>query len=170
MFLNLIIKEYNLNIINLNYLLNNNIETELGNFLYNNNLKLKVTSRDLKKLTIHFINFEILKQLNDSYKNVLIFNYDHSLNSLHHLFEDNDIKNLIHKCINKSIKTFGYSLLQINTTFEVNQDTIYNLKLLSESKKTINYKKLKEFCKSSELISLSKKIESDTQIKMILHK
>jgi hypothetical protein len=170
MFLNLIIKEYNLNIINLNYLLNNSIETELGNFLYNNNLNLKINSRDLKKLTIHFINYEILKQLNDSYKNVLIFNYDYSLISLQHIFDENQLKDLIHKCINKSIKTFGYSLLQINTTFEVNQDTIYNLKLLSESKKIINYKKLKEYCKSSDLISLSKKIESDTQIKMILHK
>lgn len=170
MFLNLIIKEYNLNIINLNYLLNHSIETELGNFLYNNNLNLKVNSRDLKKLTIHFINSEILKQLNDSYKNVLIFNYNHSLTSLHHIFEENQIKELIHNCINKSIKTFCYSFLEINTTFEVNQDTIYNLKLLSESKKTINYKKLREYCKSSDLISLSKKIESDTQIKMILHK
>jgi hypothetical protein len=170
MFLNLIIKEYNLNIINLNYLLNYSIETELGNFIYNNNLDLKINSRDLKKLTIHFINSEILKQLNDSYKNILIFNYDHSLVSLQHKFEEIQLKVLIHKCIDKSIKTFGYSFLEIKTTFEVNQDTIYNLKLLSESKKTVNYKKLKEYCKTTELRSLSKKIESDTQIKMILHK
>jgi hypothetical protein len=170
MFLNLVIKEYNLNIINLNYLINNSIETELGNFLYNNNLKLKVNSRDLKKLTIHFINSEILKQLNESYKNVLIFNYEYSFNSLHHLFDEKELKLLFQKSIEKSIKTFGYSLFQIHTSFEINQETIYKLKLLSESKKLVNYKKLKEFCKDSELISLSKNLESNTQIKMILHK
>ena len=67
MFFNIIIKEYNINIINLNKLLNDNIETEIGNFLFDNNLSLKVNSRDLNKIILHYINNEIINNIKEDY-------------------------------------------------------------------------------------------------------
>jgi len=170
MFRSLLLKEYNINVINLNHLLNNYIETEIGNFLYNNNLKLNIISRDLGKLILHFINTEIIKCLNENYNNILIFNYKHKLNTLHNLYNEEDIKYIIHKNINKSIKLFNYSFFELFDDFVIDKNNTYILKQIIESKNNINYRKLKESCEKLQLKCLSQKIEDNTQIKILLHK
>jgi hypothetical protein len=44
------------------------------------------------------------------------------------------------------------------------------LKSLLQNKKNINYKKLKEFCESSSLRFIGKKVEEDLSLKNLLHK
>jgi hypothetical protein len=170
MFQTLILKEYNINIINLNYLLTNNIEIDIANFLYNNNLKLKSNSRDLNKIIIHFINAEIIKHLNENYNNILLFNNNYNLITLHHLFEEENIKNIINKNITKSIKNFNYSFFEITDNFVIDKNNIYILKQIIETKNNINYKKLKEFCEKFNLQSISSKLRENTRIKQLLHK
>jgi hypothetical protein len=170
MFLNVIIKEYNINIINLNYILKENIETVIGNYLFDNNLKLKINSRDLSKIILHFLNEEIIKHLKENYNNILIFNPEYELNTLHNLYAEEDCKLLLQKIINKSSKIFNYSLFQISTTFEIDNNFIYSLKKFLQQKKSINYKKLKEFCNSSNLRFIGKKVEEDLSLKNLLHK
>jgi hypothetical protein len=170
MFLNLIIKEYNINIINLNYLLQENIETVIGNYLFDNNLKLKINSRDLNKLIFHFLNEEIIKQLIENYNNILIFNSEIKLKTLDKLYAEEDCKLLLQKIIKKSSKIFNYSLFEIYTTFEIDNNFIYSLKKFLQQKKNINYKKLKEFCKTSNLRFLEEKVTSDLSLKKMLHK
>lgn len=170
MFLNLIIKEYNINIINLNYLLQENIETAIGNYLFDNNLKLKINSRDLNKLIFHFLNDEIIKQLKEDYNNILIFNSEIKLKTLDKIYAEEDCILLLQKIINKSSKIFNYSLFKIFTTFEIDNNFIYSLKKFLQQKKNINYKKLKNFCKTSNLRFLGEKVGSDLSLKSLLHK
>jgi hypothetical protein len=170
MFLNLIIKEYNINIINLNYLLQENIETEIGNYLFDNNLKLKINSRDLNKLIFHFLNEEIIKQLKEDYNNILIFNPEIKLKTLHNLYAEEDCILLLQKIIKKSTKIFNYSLFEISTNFVIDNNNIYSLKKFLQQKKSINYKKLKNFCESSNLRFLGEKVGKDLGLKNILHK
>ena len=131
MFFNIIIKEYNINIINLNKLLNDNIETEIGNFLFDNNLSLKVNSRDLNKIILHYINNEIINNIKEDYNNILLFNFNNELKTLHNLYNEEDIKSILHKNIRKSIKMFNYSLFEIKTNFIIDKNVIYSLKCLA---------------------------------------
>lgn len=170
MFLNLIIKEYNINIINLNYLLQENIETVIGNYLFDNNLKLKINSRDLNKLIFHFLNEEIIKQLKENYNNILIFNSEIKLKTLDKLYTEKDCILLLQKIIKKSSKIFNYSLFEISTSFEIDNNFIYSLKKFLQAKKSINYKKLKNFCETSNLRFLGEKVASDVTLKSLLHK
>lgn len=170
MFLNLTIKEYNINLINLNYLLQENIETVIGNYLFDNNLKLKINSRDLNKLIFHFLNEEIIKQLKENYNNILIFNSEIKLKTLDKLYAEEDCILLLQKIIKKSSKIFNYSLFTISTTFEVDNNFIYSLKKFLQVKKIINYKKLKNFCETSNLRFLGEKVSSDVTLKSLLHK
>ena len=170
MFLNVILKEYNINIINLNYLLQENVETVIGNYLFDNNLKLKINSRDLSNIILHFLNEEIIKHLKEDYNNILIFNPEYELKTLHNLYVEEDCKLLLQKLINKSSKIFNYSLFEISTTFEIDNNFIYSLKKFLQQKKSINYKKLKEFFNSSNLRFLGKKVQEDLSLKSLLHK
>ena len=156
--------------INLNYLLQENIETIIGNYLFDNNLKLKINSRDLNKLIFHFLNEEIIKQLKENYNNILIFNSEIKLKTLDKLYAEEECKLLLQKIINKSSKIFNYSLFEISTTFEIDNNFIYSLKKFLQQKKSINYKKLKEFCNSSNLRFIGKKVEEDLSLKNLLHK
>lgn len=165
MFFNIIIKEYNINIINLNKLLNDNIETEIGNFLFDNNLSLKVNSRDLNKIILHYINNEIINNIKEDYNNILLFNFNNELKTLHNLYNEEDIKSILHKNIRKSIKMFNYSLFEIKTNFIIDKNVIYSLKCLAESKNNTNFKKLKEFCKKLELRSLSQRVKNNHILK-----
>jgi hypothetical protein len=170
MFLNVTLKEYNINIINLNYLLQENIETVIGNYLFDNNLKLKINSRDLNKIILHFLNEEIIKHLKEDYNNILIFNPEYELKTLHNLYSEKDCKDILQKIIKKSTKIFNYSLFEIFTNFVIDNNNIYMLKSLLQNKKNINYKKLKEFCESSTLRFIGKKVEEDLSLKKLLHK
>jgi hypothetical protein len=170
MFLNVILTEYNINIINLNYLLQEKIETLIGNYLFDNNLKLKINSRDLSKIILHFLNEEIIKHLKEDYNNILIFNPEYELKTLHNLYAEEDCKSILHKIIKKSTKIFNYSLFQISTNFVIDNNNIYSLKKFLQNKKSINYKKLKEFCKTSNLRFIGKKVEEDLSLKNLLHK
>ena len=170
MFLNVILKEYNINIINLNYLLQEKIETVIGNYLFDNNLKLKINSRDLSKIILHFLNEEIIKHLKEDYNNILIFNPEYELKTLHNLYAEEDCKSILHKIIKKSTKIFNYSLFEISTNFVIDNNNIYSLKKFLQNKKSINYKKLKEFCKTSNLRFIGKKVEEDLSLKNLLHK
>jgi hypothetical protein len=170
MFLNVILTEYNINIINLNYLLQEKIETVIGNYLFDNNLKLKINSRDLSKIILHFLNEEIIKHLKEDYNNILIFNPEYELKTLHNLYTEEDCKSILHKIIKKSTKIFNYSLFEISTNFVIDNNNIYSLKKFLQSKKSINYKKLKEFCKTSNLRFIGKKVEEDLSLKKLLHK
>jgi hypothetical protein len=170
MFLNVILTEYNINIINLNYLLQEKIETVIGNYLFDNNLKLKINSRDLSKIILHFLNEEIIKHLKEDYNNILIFNPEYELKTLHNLYAEKDCKSILHKIITKSTKIFNYSLFEISTNFVIDNNNIYSLKKFLQNKKSINYKKLKEFCKTSNLRFIGKKVEEDLSLKNLLHK
>jgi hypothetical protein len=171
MFLNIEIKEYNINIINLNYILNENIELELSNFLYNNNLKeLSLKSRDLKKITTHFVLNEILNNYKLNYNNILIFNKTYNLKIMSSFFDENEYITYINNILVNLIEKFKLSYFEIQNSFVVDINTIYKLKQIIESNNKINYEKAKDYCKKTNLTFLEDKLTNNLKTKIILCK
>ena len=164
MFLSSEIKEYNLNVINLNYLLTEFTVKRINNFLYDNNLDYSIKKNDLNKIITHFIISDIIENFKEDYNNILIFNES--------LFVEID-ENCIHLILfnfKKILKKFSFNLLDIQTNFIVDKNTIYEIKSLLQNKKKTNLRKIKEFCNENELIKLAEEIKNNLKTKIILHK
>lgn len=171
MVFNIKLKEYNLNIIDLNTLLPEKIDLEISNFLYENNLKLNLNSRDLNNIFKHFIINEILLQFDKNYNNILIFNSNFNLKSLNLFFDEEVCKIIIHKIINKSIKIFNFNVFSYSTEeLLIDTQLIYKLKQIIENKPQTNFKKIKEYTKKNNLKHLEAKIKNSLQTKLILNK
>jgi hypothetical protein len=164
MFLSSVIKEYNLNIINLNYLLTEFTIKNINNFLYDNNLDYNIKKNDLNKIINHFIITDIIDNFKEEYNNILIFNES--------IFLQEEIY-IIHTLLinlNKILKKFNFNLLHIETNFIVDKNTIYEIKSILQNKRKTNLRKIKEFCNENELIKLAEEIKNNLKTKIILHK
>jgi hypothetical protein len=156
---------YNLNIINLNKLIEEKIWIEIENFLFDNNLQdLPPSSKDRKKIYNHFIASNIINILSTEYNNIFIYN---------------DISDTVYadleKYITNIVKIFKISLFKTNTNindtkFSIDNNLIYEFKLLLQNKKKINFKQIRNFCDKNSLIYLSDKIKNNIKTKMLLYK
>lgn len=165
MFLSLKVKEYNINVINLNLLLHQNIKNDIQNFLYENNLiNFKIKKRDYNSIIDHFIINNFIKIFEEDYFNIIIFNRE-----IENLSEEEIIKELICN-VNKIIKKFNLNYFEIQTEFIVNTNTIYKLKQIIESKKAKKYKRLVDFCEKNGLTKITDLVKNNIKTKMILHK
>ncbi len=164
-------KEYNLNLIDLNKLLSDKIDLNISNFIYDNNLTLSLSSRDLSNICKHFILNEILNALQENYNNIIIFNTSFNLNHLSNYFNKEDLIIYLSELIKKSSKVFNFILFEYkNSDLFVDVNLLYKLKLLTEKRKKLNYNKIKKFCQDNKLRHLNNKLENHTKTKMILHK
>lgn len=164
MFLSSEIKEYNLNVINLNYLLTEFTVKNINNFLYDNNLDYSIKKNDLNKIATHFIISNIIQNFKENYNNILIFNQTLFLEV------DEICIPLIFFNLKKSLKNFNFNFLDIQTNFIVDKNTIYQIKSLLQNKKKTNLRKIKDFCDENELIKLAEEIKNNLKTKIILHK
>jgi len=164
------IKEYNLNLISLNLLLSEKIELEISNFLYENNLKININSRDLNNIFKHFIINEILSHFKQNIDNVLVFNQELNLKILNLTFEEEACKAIIHKILNKSIKIFNFNVFVISEELSVDTQLIYKLKKILQNKPETNFKKIKEYTEKNNLKHLEAKIKNSLQTKLLLNK
>jgi hypothetical protein len=164
------IKEYNLNLISLNLLLSEKIELEISNFLYENNLKLNLNSRDLNNIFKHFIINEILSCIKPDYDNILIFNPDFNLKILQISYEENACKAIIQKIIDKSIKIFNFNIFFISDQIKIDTQLVYKFKKILQNKPQTNFKKIKEYTEKNNLKHLESKIKNNLQTKLLLNK
>jgi hypothetical protein len=164
------IKEYNLNLISLNLLLSEKIELEISNFLYENNLKLNLNSRDLNNIFKHFIINEILSQFNQNFDNILVFNPNFSLKFLQISYEEEACKAIIHKILDKSIKIFNFNVFLLSEELNVDTQLIYKFKKILQNKPETNFKKIKEYTEKNNLKNLESKIKNSLQTKLLLNK
>lgn len=170
MIFNEIIKEYNLNLVNLNEIIREKVELEISNFLYENNLDLKLSSRDLNNIFKHFLIKEILHYLNSDLDNILFFNPDFNLKYLQSTFNEEECRTIINKILKKSTKIFNFLIYEPILSSEKDLKLIYKLKLLLKNKKPTNFKKIKTYTESSNLTELSNKIKNNIQTKLSLNK
>ena len=147
---------YNLNIINLNELITKKISIQINNFLYENNLiSLNEKSRDYNKICNHFIINNILDVINLEYNNIFLYKND----------EKYDLY------ITKIFNLLKFNIFYIpEIPFFIDNNTIYKLKSLVENKKSINLKKVNEFCEKNSLTYLKDKVKNNQKTKLILHK
>jgi hypothetical protein len=164
MFLSSVIKEYNLNIINLNYLLTEFTIKNINNFLYDNNLDYNIKKNDLIKIINHFIITDIIDNFKEEYNNILIFNETIFLQEEIYIIQTLLIN------LNKILKKFNFNLLHIKTNFIVDKNTIYEIKSILQNKRKTNLRKIKEFCNKNDLIKLAEEIKNNLKTKIILHK
>lgn len=171
MFENLEIPEYNLNIINLNYLLSEKIELDISNFLYSNNLlTLKLNNRDLKYIFKHFILQNILNSLKEEYHNIFVFNFSFKLKYLNNYYIEEDCNITLSDILKKSSKIFKFILFPVENNFLIDKNIIYNFKKIIENKKKINYANAKKFCENNKLTEICDNLKNNTKIKHLLHK
>jgi hypothetical protein len=170
MFENLEIPEYNLNIVNLNYILSEKIELDISNFLYSNNLKLNINSRDLKYIFKHFIILNILNSLKQEYHNIFIFNFSYNLKYLNNYYIEEDCNIILSEIIKKSSKIFKFIVFPIEKNFLIDKNIIYSFKKIIENKKKINYANAKKFCETNKLKEICSNLKNNTKIKELLHK
>lgn len=164
----MVFEEYNLNIIDLNKLYSSNIEINITNFIYNYNLNISINSKDLKYIIQHFFITEIINNLNNNYKNVIIYNKIFNI-KLFEKYDKEDINNIIINLILKSSKIFKFCLFELENYLLLDKSDIYKLKYLSECKKDINYKKIEEFCNTNKLNEIKNKL-SDNKTKLKIAK
>ena len=164
MFLSTEIKEYNLFIINLNYLIREKIELDIDNFLYDNNLSIEINKKDLTKIINHYVITNIISFFKEEYNNILIFNEE--------LFkETNSLKDeLILHNLKLIIKKFNFNYFEITSNFVVDTNTIYKIKSIIQNKKLTDLRKIESFCKKNDLLKLSKEVKNNIKTKLILHK
>lgn len=170
MVFNEIIKEYNLNIINLTEIIREKSELEISNFLYENNLQLKLNSRDLNNIFKHFLLKEILSYLDQELDNILIFDPNFNLKYLHLTFNEEECKLIINKILEKSIKIFNFAIHDPVDCSQKDLKLIYKFKILIKNKKPTNFKKIKTYTETSNLTELSNKIKNNLQTKLALNK
>lgn len=165
MFLSLKIEEYNINVINLNFLIHQNFKTDFENFLYDNNLiNIKINKSDYIKIINHFLIKNLLDLFQYNYYNIIIFNSQTEKN-----LEEEYIKYILDN-IYKIVNKFSLNFFEIETEFTVDKNTIYKLKQIIESKKNKNFKKLIKFCSKNGLTKITNLITNNTKTKMLLHK
>ena len=147
---------YNLNIINLNKLICDKIYIDISNFLYENNLiNLYYKSKDYKKITNHFIMKNLLETMNENYNNIFVYKNDFNFDT--YIFK-----------ITKLLKLNLFLVTEAPLLLDKN--LIYELKCLAENKKTIDMKKVKDFCIKNDLTQLSDNIKNNLKTKLVLHK
>jgi hypothetical protein len=162
-----VFEEYNLNIIDLNKLFSENIELSITNFIYNYKLNLTEKSKDLKYIIQHFIISEILNNLNNNYKNVIIYNRNFNIRYFEN-FNKEVVKIKLTDIIQKSSKIFKFCLFEIENTLLLDEkNLIYKLKHFADCKKNIDFKKIDNFCKNNKLNDIrTKLISSKTKLKI----
>jgi hypothetical protein len=165
-----IIKEYNLNLIDLNCLLEEKIELEISNFLYENHLNLKLNSRDLRNIFKHFILKEILFVLDQEYDNILFFNSNFNLKYLHFTFNEEECIAIINDILKKSTKIFNFLLHEPIKDVKNDLKSIYKLKIIVKNKKTTDFRKIRTYIQNSNLTELSDKIKNNLQTMLSLNK
>jgi len=147
---------YNLNIINLNKLINEKILIDISNFLYENNLiDLYYKNKDYKKITNHFIIKNILETINQNYNNIFLYKKDINFDS--YIIKISNLLNL--------------NLFEIEEIpILLDHDLIYKFKCLAENKKSINFKKINQFCQKNDLTEITERIKNNPKTKLVLHK
>jgi len=163
-------KEYNLNLIFLNSLLSEQIELNISNFLYENNLNLKLNSRDLKNIFKHFILDNIIKQIKINYDNILLINFNYNLKYLNITFEEEACKAIINDILKKSIKIFNFNFFESQYEKIDDLQLIYKLKSCIQNKNKLNYKKMVDYTKKNNLSHLNLKLKNCLETKRLLNK
>jgi len=168
----MIIKEYNLNIINLNDLISEKIEFEIYNFIIQNELSLKLENKDTKRIFLHFLLFFIFSEKNILHENIFIYNDLEKLNHLNLIFQENKVLDFFNSLIKLIYNNFNIKIL-INKKLNLpnlncnNFNEIYNLKNLIEKenfKISKNLEKSKKFCEKFGLLNLTENLQKDKSL------
>lgn len=157
----MILKEYNLNLINLTSLIENEIVIEINNFIIINNLNVSLSSKDTKRIFLHFLLKKIINEENIIYDNVFIYNDLSNIKSLNLIFDQKNTIDFFNKMIKLIKSNFNITFLikkEINFNKIQNLDfnEIYKLKNLLEKEnfKNKNLQKSRNFCEKNGLMDI----------------
>ena len=167
---NIIIKEYNLNIINLNSLLREVIELEIVNFIYSNNIKLDLKSIDTKRIFLHFVLQNVINHSNTEYYNIFTYDKNYTPNHISTLFECsmyNECKKLLESLIKVITNNFNVNIFPIEENVDIDKNLILSFKVFAESKKDKRIKNIKKFLQKNELNSLLNKLKNHNVSKFL---
>jgi hypothetical protein len=157
----MILKEYNLNLINLSSLIEDEVIIEINNFIIINNLKVSLSSKDTKRIFLHFLLKTIINKENILYDNVFIYNNLCNTTALNLIYNQENTIDFFNKMIKLIKSNFNITFLikkEINFNKIQNSDfnEIYKLKNLleKENSKNKNLQKSRNFCEKNGLMDI----------------
>lgn len=161
--------EYGINVISLNYVINELVEPEVMSFCWAYNLGIRSNSRDVKKIITHFIANSVIsvcKKFNNT-KNILNFT------PLKLVQLDESMTTLVGQCVVNIIKRFGFCHVALEQSIDVlNLTQIYELKAISDRCyiKPKSLEKLKRYLSSHDFIKLHADITNNIVLRSVLAK
>jgi|688.fasta_scaffold62414_8 hypothetical protein len=159
----IILKEYNLKLIDIN-LLFQNISIKIYSFINCNNLKLNIKNIDCKRIFTHFLIEEFIQYIDNNYKNVFYFANNINYTILSELFDNNDILELLQNSLIDIEKYCNFFIFFGNTILQENisENEILKIQLFLQKKtKRLNpLKKMKMFCKKNGLEYILENLKS----------
>lgn len=167
---NIILKEYNLNIININYILTNKIEIDICNFIYSNNLSLSIKSIDTKKIILHFLIQGILNYSKTEYNNIILQKDSYKTTHINFLSDEENCSNLMQKLLFGIAKKMKLPLISISQQETIDKDFILKMKSLVENKPKNIIQTMDKFLKGNGLKKLSSDLKINPNMKFKLHK
>jgi hypothetical protein len=167
---NIILKEYNLNIINLNSILRNKIEIDITNFIYLYNLEVSLKSKDTKKIILHFLLQEILNYINSEYNNIIVIRNDYKCNHLDYWDNSEECNILLHNIIKIIANKLDLPIICIESTLIIDKDFIYRMKNIAENKSKNIIPRMSKFLQRNDLTKLSENLKKDPSIKLKLYR
>lgn len=160
--------EYGINIISVNWVINNIVESEIIKFCCSHNLQIRQNSRDIKRLIGHFLATTLLAICKDHVTMRNILNL--SPISLQ-LIETDGMSDVFDKCMHQFLSKFKFCHVAYTDSLDqLNIDQLYHLKSLADTChiKLKNLEKLKKYLSSNHFTKLNKDIHTDLVLQQLL--
>lgn len=162
--------EYNLNVINLNYILKENIELDISNYLYDNNIKLTSSLRDTNRILLHFILESLLKYTIPELHNVFVVKKPFNLKYLYNDLEYPKLEKLLSSVLERINKKFNITIFFLSDKQTIDKNLIHEIRSLKKSNANKSLKSIKIFLETHKLTKISKNVETNLGTKFKLLK
>lgn len=168
--------EYNISLIDLNYLLPE-IETNLINIIYMLKIDKNLKCRDLKNIILHSFLIDIINNVmkinlqNNTNKLIIFYTKPILLNNLTTFLESEvvEVEQIILKIINIINKKFPISIIKIDKHIKLlnHGEVIDLLHLLKNNVPELKFQKLKQFLQKNGLKKLNKELTVQKMLKLL---
>lgn len=157
---------YNINLIDLDYLFDNKIDTDISNFIFDNSLKLSLNNKDFKAIVNHYTIDSIITSLKEDKSNIILFRNCLKCDSIKNFFDETEFKEKFNDILGIICRKFKFKLYSAGSDFDLNRNNINSLRNFSSSK--IDFQKLSKFIKDNNLSEIENRLKNNQKLKFII--
>lgn len=159
--------EYGINIISINWIINNIVEPEVIKFCCQHNLMIRHNSRDIKRIIAHFLATSVITTCKQfvNLRNII------NLTPIKLEQLGDDMNEVVDNIIIRFLRKFKFcNVAYTNSINSLNIDQLYHLKALADTchVKTKNLESLKTYLTNNNFTKLHQDINTDLVLKQLL--